>query len=229
MPGHSLTITPKEKQINKERKGSKIKINTNRKGEQSEVVGGEGRGGLRPLAGCVSLVKSKWECIIWALHRIDPEHSPLHWAFLPAQIEGLPQEEVLWLGTIGIYPLLICGIEEANPWQKADTESEGRWMMPGWGARGVGYSIEKQPGMASSKKIFGKRWKRKNQGWVGGHVWGREKGCLVKFTAKEDERAKKNQIEMQILYSLTETAASVGFYSRTLSREVLQYVCVRNN
>lgn len=125
-----------KKQINKERKESKIKINTNRKGEQSEVVGGEGIVGLRMLAGCFSLVKSKWECIIWALHRIDPEHPPLHWAFLPAQIEGLPQEEVLWLGTIGIYPLLICGTGEANPWKKkADTESEGRWMMPGW--RGV--------------------------------------------------------------------------------------------
>ena len=114
--GHSLTITPKEKQINKERKGSKIKINTNRK--KSSQRGLEVRGGgLRTVPGCVFLVKSQWECIIWALHRSDPEHSPLHWAFLPTQIEGLPQEEVLWLGTIGIYPLLICGIEEANPWQ----------------------------------------------------------------------------------------------------------------
>lgn len=60
MPGHSLTIAAFEKkQINKERKGSKIKINTNRKGEQSEVEGGEGIVGLRTLAGCFSLVKSK--------------------------------------------------------------------------------------------------------------------------------------------------------------------------
>lgn len=101
------------------------------------------------MVGGVSLVKSKWECIIWALHRIDPEHSPLFWAFLPAQIEGLPQEEVLWLGTIGIYPLLICGIEKANPWQKADTESEGRWMMPGWRGcgRGKDPSIENSQGL----------------------------------------------------------------------------------
>lgn len=147
MPGHSLTITRKEKQINKERKGSEIKINTNRKGEQSEVA----RGGVKMLAGCVSLVKSKWGCIIWPLHRIDPEHSPLHWAFLPAQIEGLPQEEVLWLGTIGIYPLLICGIEEANPWKKKLMQ---RARAVGWCLVEGGGKDKTQPRMDFSKFLL---------------------------------------------------------------------------
>ncbi|KAF3707997.1 hypothetical protein EXN66_Car001170 [Channa argus] len=44
---HTRTLADnntKGKKINKERKGSKIKINTNRKGEQLEAVEGETRG-----------------------------------------------------------------------------------------------------------------------------------------------------------------------------------------
>lgn len=53
--------------------------------------------------------------------------------------------------------------------------------------------------MAPSKKFLANGEKGRIK--VGSEVTceGRGRGCLVKFTAEEDERVKKNQIEMQIV------------------------------
>lgn len=105
----------------KKEKKSKIKINTNRM-ESSQRWGGEVSDGA-------VLFSARLECIIWALHGIDPEHPPLSLGFSSCSNWGITPGGSAWLGTIGIYLLLICGIKEANPWQKADTHSEDRWMI----------------------------------------------------------------------------------------------------